>query len=147
MERFGGFSSIVLALIVCAAIVQIIYYFVSKRNPLITRFEKSLWRFISFSVLYIILIFVSYLHLSTVGTSSLAPPANGSIEVVVQELAKNQQQMKIELEEFREVLLFVLLMTGIYVMSALNILQQLRYERKKSSQQTIKPRPLGLELE
>lgn len=71
MERFGGFGNIILGLLVCTAAVQIAYYFISKRDPSTSRFDKSLWYFMSVTGFYIVLVFVSYLHLSTVGSSTL----------------------------------------------------------------------------
>ena len=143
MGDLAGFHKIVLAWVISALVVEAIYYFTSKRSG----FDRSLGKFRIWTVFYIILIFLSQSYISTSGWSPIDPPLEKPIDVVVQELVKNQQQMKAQLQTFKEVLSFMLMITALYLMFAAGVLQQWRNERSKPSAPPVNPRPLGLDLE
>ena len=143
-----NFFYVVLALAVCTTIVQIVYHFIAKRNPLISKFDKSFWHFVFGTVFYALLVLIALLHLPPVGSNTVTSIEDDPTEVVVQHLVENQQRLNRELEEFRDVISLVLLTTGLYVFAVVGILQRWRNERKKLlSQGAAQTRPLGLEME
>ena len=140
MNRYFYIVFVVAAICVAA---QIVYHFTSKRDPSISVFEKSLWQFGLATVFFAVLMLVSYVYLPYFFTRTI-PVAGQSTEVVLQRLVDNQQRLNQELEDFREVISVVFLLTGLYALSAIKFLTQWRSEEKKSR---VSPRPLGLELD
>ena len=137
-----------MVLAIAAAIVQIVYHFASKRNPLISKFDKSLWHFVCGTLFYALVVLISFLHVPRVGSGAVITARDELTEVVVQNLVKNQQRLNRELEEFRDLVSVVLLMTGLYAFSVVGILQKWRNERKKLlSQSKAQTRPLGLQMD
>jgi Na+-transporting NADH:ubiquinone oxidoreductase subunit NqrE len=138
----------VLALAVCTAIVQIVYHFISKRNPLLSQFDKSFRHFVFGTVFYALLVLIALLHLPPVGSDTLTTLGDAPPEIVVQHLVKNQQRLNRELEEFRDVISLVLLTTALYAFAVVGILQRWRTAQKKLlSQGAVQTRPLGLEMD
>jgi len=140
-----NFFNVVFALAILTAIFQIVYHFISKRNPSISKFDKSFWRFVLGTVFYALLVLVAFLYLPQVGSATIITDGD---ESTVQNLVKNQQKLNRDLEEFRDVVSLVLLMTALYAFSVVAILQQWRNERKKLLARDEAPtRPLGLEMD
>jgi len=147
-EEFSRFFYVVLGLTAAVAIVRIVYYFRSRHDPSISDFEKSFRHFMFSSGYYAALVFTSVLYLPTVGIYPSINVQKVSTEVVLQQLIGNQERMGKQLEQIRDIVSFVLLMTAIYLVSFVSILRQLQNERRRSlSQNTGKTRPLGLELD
>jgi CHASE3 domain sensor protein len=146
--EFPGLLYIVFAWLACFVAVRIGYYFISKRKPSLSEYDKSLGHFAIATVFYIILVFISYIYIGSIVPSfSITPRADQPIEAVVQELVKNQQEMSQQLRAFKDILSFLLLMTGLHLMSAFSFFQEWRNERKKLSAPPAKTRPLGLDLD
>jgi amino acid transporter len=139
-----NFFYVVLALAIITAIVQIVYHFISKRNPFISRFDKSFWHFVAGTVFYALLVLIAFLYLPRVGSDRVVTSGEEPTDLVVQGLVKNQQTLNRELDDFRDIVSVVLLMSGLYAFSVVGILQQWRSERKKSLSQDARTRPLGL---
>lgn len=141
MEELANFDKIVLAWVISLLAVEIIYYFMSKGSE----FDRLFGKFRIWTAFYVILIFLSYFYISTSTRSSIVPSLERPMEVVMQQLAKSQQEMKIELRTFREVLSFLLFVSGFYMAATGHVLQTWRNEHRKLLPPPVKPRPLGLD--
>jgi len=123
--------------------VEAVYYFTSKRSG----FDRSLGKFRIWTVFYIILIFITHFYISTSTLGSMGPSSDEPIEVTVQKLVKDQYELRVQLRTVKEVLSFLLMVTGFYAIFGVGVLQQWRNERSKQSPPPLNPRPLGLDLE
>jgi len=77
----------------------------------------------------------------------MGPSSDEPIEVTVQKLVKDQYELRVQLRTVKEVLSFLLMVTGFYAIFGVGVLQQWRNERSKQSPPPLNPRPLGLDLE
>ena len=147
-DSMDNFFNVVLALAILTAIAQLVFHFSSKRNPSISKFEKSFRHFVVGTVFYTLLMLVAFLHLPQLGSDTVVTGGDERTEVAVQDLVKNQQKLNRDLKEFRDVISLVLLMTALYTVSVVGILLHWRNERKKLLyQDAAQSRPLGLELD
>lgn len=144
----SNFSNVALALMIVFAVVQVCYHFTFKRKANVTDVDKNLWQLRLFSGFLAALIFLAILYLPSTGfyrEIDLSPAAR---ETAFQNLVYNQQHIGTQLDQLREVLNVVLMMSMIYLFGIGTFIGRVWRDRQKraSANDPAIKKPLGLEL-
>ena len=137
---------IVVTLAIGLVVARFVYYRKTNDDPGVSEFEKAVWNFIFVTIFYAAAIFFALFFLPTV-SSFATPTANQSTEVVLQAVSRNQARMAEELQQFRDVMSFILLMTASYFAGVAGVLWQFQKEKRKSRLGNVVVRPLGLDVD
>lgn len=144
----SNFSNVALALMTVFAVVQVCFYFSFKRKANVTDVDKNLWQLRLFSGFLAALIFLAMLYLPSTGfyrDIDLSPAAR---ETAFQNLVYNQQRIGTQLDQLREVLNVVFMMSTIYLIGIGAFIGRVWRDRQKraSANDPAIKKPLGLEL-
>jgi hypothetical protein len=142
------FINIALALTIVFAVVQVCFYFTFKRKANVTDIDKNLWQLRLFSGFLAALIFLAILYLPSTGfyrEIDLSPAAR---ETAFQDLVYNQQRIGDQLDQLREVLNVVFMMSMFYLFGIGTFIGRVWRDRQKraSANDPAIKKPLGLEL-
>jgi hypothetical protein len=141
------FIYVALALVIIFALAQVFYYFKFKRKPNLTDVDKSLWQIRLDSVFLGALLFVAMLYLPTTGFYRDIDISPAGREAAFQNLVHNQQRIGNQLDELREVLYIVFMMSMMYLFGVGTLIRRVWNDRHKHASEndpSVK-KPLGLE--
>jgi amino acid transporter len=141
------FANVALALLIVFALTQVFYYFKFKHNVNLTDVDKSLPRLRVFSVLLGTLIFMAMLYLPSTGSYREVDLSPAARETAFQDLVHNQERIGNQLDQFREVLSIVLMISVMYLLGVSIFIGHAWKERQKrvSDKDPSVKKPLGLE--
>ena len=142
------FINVALALTIVFVLAQVFYYFRFRRKANVTDIDKNLWQLRLFSAFLAALVFFAMIYLPSTGyyrDIDLSPAAR---ETAFQNLVANQQRVGEQLDQLREVLYVVLMMSMIYLFAIGTFIGRIWQDRRKrvSANDPAVKKPLGLEL-
>jgi|GEM_PF-5240590 hypothetical protein len=142
------FINVALALTIVFALAQAFYYFRFRRKLSVTDVDKNLWQLRLFSLFLVALLFFAMLYLPSTGFYRDIDPSPDARETAFQNLLANQRRIGAELDQMREVLYVVFMMSMMYLVAIGTFIGRIWRDRQKrgSANDPAVKKPLGLEL-
>ncbi len=140
--------NIAIALTVVFALVQLFYYFRFKRQDTVTDFDRNLWKVRLLTGFFAAVLFCALAFVPSTGfypDIDLSPTAH---ETAFKTLVTNQEHMGEQLDQMREVLYVLLMMSTMYLLAVGAFIGRIWRDRQKrvSVEDPAVKKPLGLEL-
>jgi hypothetical protein len=142
------FINVTIALTIVFALVQVFYYFRFKRKGSFTDLDRNIWKLRLLTGFFAALLFCALAYVPSTGfyrDIDLSPTAR---ETAFQSLVTNQQRIGEQLDQMREVLYVVLMMSMMYLVAIGTFISRIWHDRQKrvSAEEPAVKKPLGLEL-
>src|SRR5690349_4511402 len=140
------FIAAAVALMVVCALAQLFYYFRFKRNLNVTEIDKQLWQLRLFSAFLGLLLLMAMFYLPTTGIYRDVDLSPAASEAPLQTIVHNQQRVASELDQMRDVLNVVFMVSGLYLFGIGTFIARVWSDKQKraAANDPKVQKPLGL---